>query len=385
MKTLQLLNEKGLDALKLLSIAVNHEPEIGVYSLMYDQINSPTGDPIVQECRGLIVKEADGKWHLVSRGFDRFFNYGERETTAYKDMQLVFLPKLDGSLIKVYFHNGKYHIASKARAVAGTLTGFRDKTKRFHMRDLVFKSLGISSDEEFQTLMTRANPYETDLTFIFELTTPDNQVVTPYEEYALTLLAVRHNQTAEYLFTDNWAFLFKVAEGVFTGTPAQAVEKARELRGFQEGFVGYHYGQPVVKIKSPQYVAAHHLRTDFSVEKNALRILILREHEEFLAYFPDLAKMFAELDTRLNTWISELSAIYREAESTLPPEADDKTARKHLAQYFAKVKGNNILFGAYKEKTDPESFYWKIMKEDDRFRVTYDTLVARGDIIIQNP
>lgn len=42
----------------------------------YNQIESPFAEPIVRECRGLILDESEG-WCVVSRSFDKFFNHGE--------------------------------------------------------------------------------------------------------------------------------------------------------------------------------------------------------------------------------------------------------------------------------------------------------------------
>lgn len=78
MKTLEFIKEHGLSALtEKLGIAV--KPFITpsgdtLYLLDYNQIDSPKTDPIVCECRSLII---DSDYNVVSRSFDRFFNYSE--------------------------------------------------------------------------------------------------------------------------------------------------------------------------------------------------------------------------------------------------------------------------------------------------------------------
>lgn len=42
----------------------------------YSQIDSPKQNPIVMECRGLVL-DMNNNWELVARSFPRFFNYGE--------------------------------------------------------------------------------------------------------------------------------------------------------------------------------------------------------------------------------------------------------------------------------------------------------------------
>jgi tRNA splicing ligase len=56
--------------------ATRHRQKPHLVLLKYDQINSPFAEPIVRECRGIILDEASN-WRVVSRSFDKFFNHGE--------------------------------------------------------------------------------------------------------------------------------------------------------------------------------------------------------------------------------------------------------------------------------------------------------------------
>lgn len=80
--------------------------EDGIVILDYDQIESPKTHPIVIECRSLILSYPE--FDVVSRKYDRFFNYGEAPD-MYADFSFddaVVMEKADGSLIGVY-HNPK--------------------------------------------------------------------------------------------------------------------------------------------------------------------------------------------------------------------------------------------------------------------------------------
>ena len=77
-------------------IVVKEYPDL--YVLNYDQIESPKLNDIVRECRGLIL---DKDYNIVSRSFDRFFNYGENETG--KDIDITkcsVYDKIDGSRLR---------------------------------------------------------------------------------------------------------------------------------------------------------------------------------------------------------------------------------------------------------------------------------------------
>ena len=76
MEVIKFLKANGNNFQKLTDvygIKVKDYPEQKLVVLNYDQINSPKMEPIVQECRGLIL---DYALNVVCRPFDRFFNYG---------------------------------------------------------------------------------------------------------------------------------------------------------------------------------------------------------------------------------------------------------------------------------------------------------------------
>src|SRR4051812_551578 len=49
--------------------------------LKYSQINSPMHEPIVQDCRGIILDEANN-WAIASFPYRKFFNHGEPNAAA---------------------------------------------------------------------------------------------------------------------------------------------------------------------------------------------------------------------------------------------------------------------------------------------------------------
>src|SRR5262249_28873582 len=73
--------------------------------LEYSQLDSPFAEPIVRECRGLILDEARD-WAVVSRSFDKFFNHGEPLAASIDWATATVQEKLDGSLCVAYHHGG---------------------------------------------------------------------------------------------------------------------------------------------------------------------------------------------------------------------------------------------------------------------------------------
>lgn len=297
MKTIDFIKEHGLSALTTeLGISVKRYDE-GLLVLNYSQIDSPKAHPVVMECRGLILDE---QYNVISRGFDRFFNHGEvPDHTTFDFHNAEICEKVDGSLIKIYFFDGKWHIATRGTAFAeSNCNGFGV------FRDLVLRAM----PENFITRYTDENAkmrdlenvfqtecnfwLDTDWTYIFEFTSVENRVVTRYEGYNLTYLAARHKNG---VYGDAYeeravkmAFDCAVAKRYKFDSIEHCLEVVKKLPDLQEGYVVYVDGKPVCKIKSPAYVAAHHIRSNEGLTpKNIARLVVSNETAEYLQYFEE--------------------------------------------------------------------------------------------------
>ena len=91
--------------------AKRHQTHSNLVLLKYNQIESPMSSPIVQECRGIILDEADD-WNVVARAFDKFFNYGEGHAAEINWQTARVQEKVDGSLCLVFFYKREWHVAT---------------------------------------------------------------------------------------------------------------------------------------------------------------------------------------------------------------------------------------------------------------------------------
>lgn len=288
MKTIEFLKANGKDFSKLntaFGIKVKDYPEQKLVVLNYDQIESPKTDPIVMECRGLIL---DYDLNVICRPFDRFFNLGEApDTQAHLDMtKAVAYEKVDGSLIKLYF-NPKldvWHIATRGTAFAESRVG--DFNMSFF--DLVLKALNL---DDYTFLPKCREHLDPAVTYVFEVTAMENRVVTRYEGYKLHYLGARVTATGEYVREQQLqAALALGAHDIKSyrfDTKESANKAVNELGNLEEGFVVWQDGKPVCKIKSDAYVAVHHIRGEGLTTKRICDLVISGEQEEYLTYFPE--------------------------------------------------------------------------------------------------
>ena len=85
-------------------------PEL--YLFKYSQIDSPMGEKIVQESRGIILDSSTVEWLPVSRPYDKFFNYSEGHAAEIDWSTARVYDKLDGSLVTLYWYGDKWNVAT---------------------------------------------------------------------------------------------------------------------------------------------------------------------------------------------------------------------------------------------------------------------------------
>jgi len=280
-----------------LGIKVKEYPADDLYVFNYCQIESPKTHPVVMECRGLVLKN---DFTPVCRPFDRFFNLGEAlDITGRFDVsESIVYEKVDGSLVKLYFHNGEWCVGTRGTAFAES-----ENYTGEYFKDLIAKAFGFdfvyNLNYSLQLMDLPKN-----LTFIFEYTSPNNRIVTPYKEDKMYLLGCRDTLTGEEFKSAalSWAQIMQKA-GLNVHLPKtyqfssneEMREFANSLGDLQEGFVAHDLKNNIrVKLKADQYVAIHRLRGEcLPTPKRIMGLVVTNETEEYLAYFPEERDRFA--------------------------------------------------------------------------------------------
>lgn len=339
MKTIEFIKEKGLEALNTeLGISVKKYDE-GIIVLNYNQIESPKAHPVVMECRGLIL---DADYNIVSRSFDRFFNLGEQPDTQehLNWSKAICHEKVDGSLIKIYNWKGVWYVSTRGTAFAESgVNGFP-----ITFKELVLKALDCNEDQ-FQA---RCDMFlDPNTTYMCEVTAMENRVVTRYEGYNLWFLAARKNQTGEFVgkglangvgIKDIKSFKFDSVEN--------CIETAKNLKALNEGYVVYQDDIPVCKVKSPAYVAVHHIRGEGTLSpKRIAQLVLMNEQDEYLKYFPEDENHFTPYVEALKTLLSSLESAF-----LMVKRIEDQ---KEFALAVKNTLYSAVLFQARAKKQDP--------------------------------
>ena len=363
MKVLEYLKEKSLSDLEEeFGIVVRTYPEYDLAVLNYSQIDSPKTNPIVMECRGLIINYKD--LYVVARSFDRFFNFYEWENDPFDYGNIDYvLEKADGSLMTVYYYRGEWHIASRGTCFAEgeTATG-----KIF--KDLFEEILGADINSFMDTMST-------EYCYIFEMCSIHNKVVTPYPTPALYLLTVNYVGDDDFFECDQ-EFIKECAEWFGVKYPQRysfkEVKKMQEsfssMAPTDEGYVIIDINGNRVKIKNPSYVDLHNIKGNGIISlKRVCNIVKRGESEEVLTYFPEYKEFF-------DPYIAAFDVFLKEVNSYDDLVEDKELSQKEFALKIKHLPISHILF----------SMRRGISKKDAIESVKEDSMVDILDTYIKN-
>lgn len=166
--------------------------DYGNYMMLnYSMINSPKHDPIVKECRSLIL-DKNNDYRVLARAFDRFLNYGEDPNTEdFKIEDSISYEKVDGSLVLLWFnpYTGEWTWSTRKMAHAEGETRLGGKT--FH--ELIMETVTEEGFKDIVDHINKLNKYIS-YTYIFELVSTETRVVVQYGENKLYYLGSRANE-----------------------------------------------------------------------------------------------------------------------------------------------------------------------------------------------
>lgn len=268
-------------------------------TLKYSQIASPLGEPLVRECRGIVL-DRDDDWRCAARGFDKFFNYGEPNAAAIDWSTATVQEKLDGSLMMLYWYDGAWRVATTGHPEAGgDVWGHRGT-----FADLFWETQGGRVPGDLPRHRTYA----------FELCSVYNRVVVRHPEPRLALLAIREPSGKECSpkTTEYWAFACDVDP--VRAFPLQSFEDiAATFTALdplqQEGYVVVDAARNRVKVKHPGYVALHHLRYATST-RSLVDVCRKGETLELLAAFPELQSELDAIRDRFDDYAATIELDY---------------------------------------------------------------------------
>lgn len=302
--TLLISELNRLSAEKLLRSNVHPTLPLTIYN--YTEITQyrKKWNPTLLQCRGLVV---DYMGTVVAKPFPKFFNLGDTMAeqaippvptiTNYCSANYRIYNKLDGSLGVFFCYKGEWIMSSRG--------SFNSEQAR----------VGTELAQKAQL----ANTCDPAYTYVFEIIYPSNRIVIDYQDKKeLVLLGVVKTSALDCLYEElNDEELAATAEKLSVPLAKDCTEDLDlqdktfdDIRSLnienEEGYVVRFENGSRLKIKFPDYVALHSVRTGFQTSMLLEWLVENRSVESCLDMIPDeLHEQVTAVETLLETQLQK--------------------------------------------------------------------------------
>ena len=308
---------------------------------VYSMIDSDFSLPVVKECRGIILRKKDYK--PVCIPFFKFHNVQESLAAKINWSTARVQEKIDGSLIKVWYEDEEWHVSTN-----GTIDA-REANLSMDFGDVkTYYDLFCSAENASIDLFYKLNK---DRTYMFEIVSPFNRVVIPYTKTEIWHIGTRDNTTFEELNEDIGIqkpkeFPLKSLDECLAAT---AVMPFRE-----EGYVCVDSLWKRVKVKSPAYVACHHMRGNGVVTANRILDLIkANAQDDFLSIYPEFQEPFEKVENGIKNFLEVVNEDWNNISK------EEYETRKDLAMVANKTKCPAVIYSLYDKKySNIHEWFW---------------------------
>jgi hypothetical protein len=347
----------------------------------YDMLDAKWSLPLTHQCRGVILrKEKSGRYSFVTRPFDKFFGLHEgfcplfdKKTLELEIPLLLAREKVDGTCIQLWFDT---EVNLWRVSTLGTIIPEKVGESDLTFTQLFWSLLPIHTlgylDEEY--------------TYILEIASKENAVVTTYKKPRVSLLGARKTQTGEYLQLEQLADIANEVGGILD-TPYQAFLSdigvtdhesliawvASEYKNTKygicpEGCVLYRGPIPLAKVKCLSYLTAHSILTngDINMRRRIFSSLINGSIDDLQAVFTDKAReVLGDCEKRLQGLVETSQSTWDYIVQQNPQSRKDFAL---LVNKQAPSASRPLFFQLFSERIEPTDMRNLIinwLKEDE--------------------
>lgn len=307
----------------------------------YSQIESDFSLDIVKEARGLILE--DKTWKVICYPFNKFFNFGEEYADNIDWESAVVETKEDGSLIKIYFYNDEWKVATN-----GTIDAEDAELQSGPYKN--FKQLFDAAAEKCHFDFSKLNRY---FTYCCEICSEFNIIICPQSEMRLIHIGTRNNRTFQEVEAD---IGIPHPQRYALSSLEDCIAMAKTFDFTKEGFVVKDKNYNRIKVKSEDYVRVHRLANNGSMtEERAIELIRANELDEFFTYFPH----YKEYIGRIKAKIAALSYTIDKDISRARVIKENSSSRKDFAAWVVGLSSleKAIAFLVYDEKIESGDQY----------------------------
>lgn len=338
---LELLRTTPAERLKMRGIYARASVDCMRLSLTYDQLEADPHDGIASVCRGIVIASdvpisvtapiVDP--YVAAMPFVRFYNHGQECSATIDESTAEVQLKLDGTLMILYYHRGKWYTATRSTPDA----------------DVTCHD-GLTYAQRFAALWrygSFADLLDERVTYLFELIGPRNRHVVAHSADELVLLCAIVTATGDELPIDSIAARTGISvprRWKFTSFDDLHAGLSDVDPSLIEGYVVVDAAGNRVKVKNPRFFAANGaVQLLDRSPRTALLAAIGDQYDDIIAsnvLSDEIREALASLRQRVQAWAAT-------GDSTLRTIALSATSRRHLAELVHGVQDPLLRAGAF--------------------------------------
>ena len=303
-----------LQDISAMDIKVKFDNELDpIFAIFNYDICADFFNPIVKEARGIVIDIR--RLIPVCWGFNKFGNYHEAYVDTIDWTTARVQDKIDGSIMKLWYN-------PYARKWQWSTNGV------IFAENAEVSSLACSN---FMQLISMADNYSSidydslnkAYTYIFELVSPENQIVIKYDKTHLYHLGTRNNVTGEELITDidiehPHEYAVHSFEDCLKAAEALNVDDVVKYEGFVVVDADWHR----IKVKNSTYLFFHHFTNNRILNKSILIEFLrsddcdvetlvenFKSNEAIIRYYDDQIR---QLEINVQTYMNYVRALYKQ-------------------------------------------------------------------------
>ncbi len=296
------------------------DPVDDLVILNYNQLESPKENPIVIECRGLILEL--GSWDIISRSFDRFFNIGEAQniTSNFNWDNFSCLDKEDGSLMVMWFYKGTWYTTTRGSFA----------TQECYGTGRTWNDLFSQCLHKHESSFSYESPgwwkYNLNFIYVFEFCSPYNKMIRRYLVPQLFLLTIFRKDNDTVVELSEHQLDYEAEKSGFATTNKRQFKSLHEIKNFLqkkeeedatfEGVVIRDNNNLRLKIKSRTYLSLHQICDNGQIvsRKRIIPWILAKNEDELLSYFPEAKTLVNEVKIILDRVYTEMVNMYNKTQ-----------------------------------------------------------------------
>ncbi|MDR1653704.1 MAG: T4 RnlA family RNA ligase [Prevotellaceae bacterium] len=287
-------------------------------------------------CRGMIM---DAHLNIVSRPFEKFFNYREPNITTIPDEPFTVSEKIDGSLGISYWYKGVWRIATR-----GSFTGKQATRATRILR------------KKYRKHIAKMRP---EYTYLFEIIYPQNRIIINYgDREELVLLAVINTETGAEITENLEDTGFPLPKSLNINSFEDILKLKAQGCDNAEGVVVRFESGLRMKVKFEEYMRLH------TIMLNITGIKVWK----YISRGSDLNELYNNATEDQKQWLknaaAKISADYYALKQQITDEfcTMSKLGTKNEVANYITGRRNEAILRALIDGKPAEKMLWQMIK-----------------------